>query len=43
MRCLYRYSTIGETLSGTLDELHEQYGVSLETCERIKTKFDQVG
>ncbi len=39
---IYRYSTLGESLNSTLEDLSQQYGISNETCERVRVKFDQV-
>ncbi len=39
---IYRYSSVGENLCATLDELVEEHNVSEFVCERIRCKFDQI-
>ena len=39
---IYRFSTLGEMLCSTLRELQSQSGVSDETCELVRLKFDQI-
>ncbi len=39
---IYRYSTLGESLSTTLEQLADEHNVSEYICERIRCKFDQI-